>query len=178
MEEINLEATENIETELNLALEQSLLKCKELEDAHARAIADYRNLERRTEEGRLDLRRLTTASVIINLLPIYDDLTRALEVIDPSIRNNDWVSGIYLIHEKFRGVITATGATEIEALQQPFNPKFHEAIGYAEGKEGEVVQVMQSGWIIDDNVIRPSMVMIGNGSEQINQNNKLDSESN
>jgi len=166
MEEINLEATDNIEEEMSLALEQALLKCKELEDSHARAIADYRNLERRTEEGRLELRRLTTASVIINILPIYDDLTRAFEAIDLSIQNHDWVSGISLIHEKFRGVITATGATEIEALNQPFNPKFHEAIGYAEGNENEVVQVMQSGWIIDDNVIRPSMVMVGNGNNQ------------
>ena len=93
-------------------------------------------------------------------------MTRAFEAIDLSIQNHDWVSGISLIHEKFRGVITATGATEIEALNQPFNPKFHEAIGYAEGNENEVVQVMQSGWIIDDNVIRPSMVMVGKGINQ------------
>ena len=164
MEEMNSATNENVENELNLALEQALLRCKELEDAHTRAIADYRNLERRTEEGRLELRRLTTASVIINILPIYDDLTRAFEVIDLSIQNHDWVSGISLIHEKFRGVITSTGAIEIEALNQPFNPKFHEAIGYAEGAEGEVVKVMQSGWIIDDNVIRPAMVMVGNGT--------------
>ncbi|MBG93220.1 MAG: nucleotide exchange factor GrpE [Chloroflexi bacterium] len=166
MDEKNLDVNESTEEEINLALEQALVRCKELEDAHARAIADYRNLERRTEEGRLELRRLTTASVIINLLPIYDDLTRAFEAIDPDIQKHDWVSGISLIHEKFRGVITSTGAIEIDALNQPFNPKFHEAIGYAEGKEGSVVQVMQSGWIIDDNVIRPSMVMVGNGNNE------------
>ena len=119
MDEKNLDVNESTEEEINLALEQALVRCKELEDAHARAIADYRNLERRTEEGRLELRRLTTASVIINLLPIYDDLTRAFEAIDPDIQKHDWVSGISLIHEKFRGVITSTGAIEIDALNQP-----------------------------------------------------------
>ena len=48
MEEMNSATNENVENELNLALEQALLRCKELEDAHTRAIADYRNLERRT----------------------------------------------------------------------------------------------------------------------------------
>lgn len=144
-------------------IEELEARCQELADLHARAVADYRNLERRTQEGRAELRRLTTASVVINLLPIYDDLTRALNAVDDGMKDHDWVSGINLIREKFQGVINATGATELDALGKPFDPRYHEAVGYAAGPDGQVVHVMQSGWVIDDHVIRPAMVMVGSG---------------
>lgn len=138
-------------------------KIVELEQAQARALADYRNLERRTSEGRAELRRFTTASVVINLLPVYDDLTRAIEAVADDIAEHEWVAGIELIRDKFRGVLDASGATEIESLGKPFDPRQHEAIGYAGGPEGQVVHVMQSGWAIDDHVVRPAMVMVGSG---------------
>jgi len=144
-------------------IEELQARCQELTDLHARAIADYRNLERRTQEGRAELRRLTTAAVVINLLPVYDDLTRALDAVDEDLKDREWISGISLIREKFQGVINATGAAELEALGKPFDPRYHEAIGYAAGPEGQVVHVMQSGWAIDDHVVRPAMVMVGSG---------------
>jgi len=135
----------------------------DLEQAQARALADYRNLERRTAEGRAELRRLTTASVVINLIPVYDDLTRALDAVANDIADHEWVAGITLIRDKFRGVLDATGASEIEALGKPFDPRQHEALGYAAGPEGQVVHVMQSGWAVDGHVVRPAMVMVGSG---------------
>jgi molecular chaperone GrpE len=129
-----------------VTIEDLAARCDELVAAHARAVADYRNLERRTQEGRVELRRLTTASVVINVLPIYDDLTRALEAVDEDIADRDWVSGISLIRDKFQGVVAATGAQELESLGQPFDPR-----------------LMQSGWAVDDHVIRPAMVMVGSG---------------
>jgi molecular chaperone GrpE len=143
-------------------------KIVELEQAQARAIADYRNLERRTTEARGELRRLTTASVVINLLPVYDDLSRALDAVAQDITEHEWVAGIELIRDKFSGVLGATGAQEIEALGKPFDPRLHEAMGYAAGPEGQVVHVMQSGWAIDEHVVRPSMVMVGSGDGPAN----------
>ena len=157
------------ETEAEIApgapatMEELEARCAELVSAHARAVADYRNLERRTQEGRAELRRLTTASVVINLLPIYDDLTRALEAVDDDIAERDWISGIVLIRDKFQRVIAATGAHELEALGKPFDPRLHQAVGYAAGPDGQVVHVMQSGWAVDDHVVRPAMVMVGSG---------------
>jgi molecular chaperone GrpE len=144
-------------------IEDLLAQVADLEQAQARAVADYRNLERRTIEGRAELRRLTTASAIINLLPVYDDLTRAIEFVAHDIAEHEWVTGIQLIRDKFRGVLDATGAHEVDALGQPFDPRLHEAIGYAVGPGGQVVHVMQSGWAIDEHVVRPAMVMVGNG---------------
>lgn len=146
-----------------MTMEELEARCDELAAAQARAVADYRNLERRTQEGRSELRRLTTASVVINLLPIYDDLTRALEAVDDDIAERDWVSGISLIRDKFQGVVAATGARELEALGKPFDPRLHQAVGYAAGPDGQVVHVVESGWTVDDHVIRPAMVMVGSG---------------
>lgn len=147
-------------------IEDLLERVADLEQAQARAVADYRNLERRTTEGRGELRRLTTASVIINLLPVYDDLTRAIELVAHDIAEHEWVAGIELIRDKFRGVLDATGAHEVESLGKPFDPRRHEAMGYAAGPDGQVVHVMQSGWAIDEHVVRPALVMVGNGDSQ------------
>ena len=138
----------------------------ELEDAQARAIADYRNLERRTTEGRLELRRLTTASLIINLLPIYDDLMRAIEAVPGDLQSHEWVGGIELIREKFRGSFQVLGASEIQALGKSFDPRLHEAMGSIPGADGKIINVMQSGWAIDEQVVRPALVMVGNGDSQ------------
>lgn len=138
----------------------------ELEDAQARAIADYRNLERRTTEGRSELRRLTAASLIINLLPIYDDLMRAIEAVPDALENHEWVGGIGLIREKFHGALDAIGATEIQALAEPFDPRLHEAVGSVAGPDGQIMNVMQSGWAIDEQIVRPTLVMVGNGESQ------------
>ena len=135
----------------------------ELEQAEARAVADYRNLERRTTEGRAELRRQTTTSVVVNLLPVYDDLTRAIKAVQDDIAEHEWVSGIGLIRDKLQNVLDATGIREMETLGKAFDPRLHEAMGYAAGPEGQVVHIIQSGWLIDEQVVRPAMVMVGSG---------------
>ncbi|HXF50464.1 MAG TPA: nucleotide exchange factor GrpE [Dehalococcoidia bacterium] len=131
-----------------------------------RAAADYQNFKRRVEEERSEATRFANAALIINLLPVVDDLERALRSLDVNLRGLTWVEGIYLIHRKLLMVLENAGVTEIPAEGLDFDPTVHEAISQAEGEEGKVVAVVQKGYKLGDRVIRPALVIVGKGKPQ------------
>ena len=128
-----------------------------------RAAADMQNLKRRMEQERSEVGRLANASLVINLLPLMDDLERALREVDVKLAGLTWIDGIRLIHRKFEAVLQNAGVSEIEADGQQFDPNVHEAISEAEGEEGRIVSVVQKGYKLGDRVIRPAMVVVGKG---------------
>lgn len=131
-----------------------------------RAQADFINYRRRVEGERADVGRLATAALIINLLPIVDDLERALGSVDAQLAGLTWVDGIRLIYRKFQALLEAAGVSEIRAEGESFDPNLHEAIMYAEGEDGRVIREVQRGYRLGDRVIRPSMVIVGRRSDQ------------
>jgi molecular chaperone GrpE len=137
----------------------------ELRQQHARALADYQNLRRRQAEERRENARLTLKAAVLNYLPVLDDLIRALETVGDheALVDHPWVDGVRNAQRKFQAVIEASGVQTIEAEGEPFDPQLHQAISYQEGPDGWVVSVLQSGYTIDGMVIRPAMVLVGNG---------------
>lgn len=138
----------------------------ELEQARAaqmRAVADYQNLQRRSQQERQEYARYAQVALVLNMLPVLDDLNRALESVHDSIQEHPWVEGINLVRQKFRGALESMGVTEIPALGQPFDPERHEAVGNVPGPEGQVIHVTQAGYLLGDRVVRPSMVVVGSG---------------
>ncbi|MCH7488797.1 MAG: nucleotide exchange factor GrpE [Chloroflexi bacterium] len=129
-----------------------------------RAAADMQNLKRRMEQERSEVGRLANASLVINLLPLMDDLERALHEVDVKLAGLTWIDGIRLIYRKFEAVLQNAGVSEIEADGQQFDPNVHEAISEAPGEEGRIVSVVQSGYKLGDRVIRPAMVVVGKGA--------------
>jgi molecular chaperone GrpE len=139
----------------------------ELEETRAkfvRAVADYQNLRRRSEEERKEYGRYTLAALVINYLPVLDDLDRALESVPGEIAGHQWVEGVRMVERKFRGVLEASGVREIEADGTAFDPAVHEAISYAPGPAGDVVAVVQTGYTLDGKVVRPAQVVVGSGA--------------
>ena len=126
-----------------------------------RAAADHQNFKRRVEQERSEVGRLASTSLVINLLPLMDDLERALRTVDSKLAGLTWIDGIWLIYRKFQAVLENAGCREIPADGQPFDPKVHEAISEAPGEEGKVVSVVQKGYTLGDRVIRPAMVVVG-----------------
>ncbi len=128
-----------------------------------RSEADLANYKRRTEQERDEARRFSSASLIINLLPILDDLERALASLDIRLVGLTWFDGIRLIHRKLQLVLESAGVSVIEAEGQPFDPRYHEAVTHAEGEEGKVLAEVQRGYKLHDRVLRPAMVIVGKG---------------
>ncbi len=131
-----------------------------------RAAADYQNLKRRMQEERSEVGRLANAALVINLLPLVDDLERALRTVDSKLAGLTWIDGIWLIYRKFQQVLENAGVREIPADGLPFDPNVHEAISEAPGEEGKVVSVVQRGYLLGDRVVRPAMVVVGRGGEK------------
>ena len=129
-----------------------------------RSAADYANYKRRMDEERSEAGRLASAALVINLLPLMDDIERALRNVDVKLAGLTWIDGIWMIYRKFEAVLQNAGVTEIEADSQTFDPNVHEAISEAEGEEGKIISVVQKGYKLGDRVIRPAMVIVGNGS--------------
>ncbi len=134
-----------------------------------RSAADYANYKRRMDEERAEVGRLASAALVINLLPLMDDIERALRNVDVKLAGLTWIDGIWLIYRKFEAVLQNAGVTEIEADSQTFDPNVHESISEAEGEEGKVISVVQKGYALGDRVIRPAMVIVGNGGGKTEQ---------
>ena len=128
-----------------------------------RSEADFSNYKRRMEQDRDEARRMGNAALIINILPVLDDLERALASLDISLAGLTWFDGIRLIYRKLLLVLENAGVRQIEAEGQPFDPRFHEAVMHGPGPEGKVVAEVQRGYKLHDRVLRPAMVVVGKG---------------
>jgi molecular chaperone GrpE (heat shock protein) len=129
-----------------------------------RAAADFVNFKRRVEQDRSETARLASAALIINLLPIYDDMDRATANVDANLAGLNWVQGVIAIQRKFGSLLESMGVSEVPAEGQPFDPAHHEAVGRQPGEEGKVLHVVQKGYQLGDRVIRPAMVIVGEGN--------------
>jgi molecular chaperone GrpE len=131
-----------------------------------RAQADFINYKRRSEQERAELAQLANSVLILSLLPVLDDFERAFGAIPPKLEKMDWVEGIKLVERKLWAGLEAQGLAPIEALGKPFDPNLHEAVRQDKGKEGIVIEEVQKGYKLNDRVIRPTMVVVGNGEEE------------
>jgi len=152
------------------ALKQALAEEKKKAEANLanwqRAQADFINYKRRSEQEKEEIGKFANTMLMLNLLPILDDLERAFTSTPPQMAKLTWLDGIRLIERKLRASLEAQGLSQIKALGEPFDPKFHEAAMHGKGKEGIVIEELQKGYMLHDRVIRPTMVVVGNGEEE------------
>jgi len=152
------------------ALKQSLAEEKARAEGYLanwqRAQADFINYKRRNEQDKDEVSKFANTLLMLSLLPILDDLERAFTSIPPHLARLTWVDGIRLIERKLQANLEVQGLSQIKALGEPFDPKFHEAAMHSKGKEGIVIEELQKGYKLYDRVIRPAMVVVGNGEEE------------
>ncbi len=162
--EVGVEPTEDVET-----LEQSFTEEKEKAEKYLanwqRNQADFSNYKKRVEQEREELVKFANSSLILNLLPIIDDMERAFVSLPKQLAKFSWVDGIRLSYSKLRATLEAQGLSEIKAKGEQFDPHLHEAVARQEGEEGMVVEEIQKGYKLKDKVIRPSMVIVGEGKK-------------
>lgn len=152
----------------NLTPEQELATAREQAEANfkhwQRTAADFQNYKRRVEQERGESARFASAALVINILPVYDDLDRAVNSVDAHLAGLNWVQGVIAIERKFSLLLEAMGVRELSAAGEAFDPARHEAVGKQAGTEGVVLHVVQKGYMLGEKVIRPAMVIVGEGS--------------
>jgi len=155
---------EDIEA-LRKALAEERVKAENYLDNWKRAQADFVNFKRRSEQEKEETSKFANSVLILNLLPVLDDLERALSSVPPRLAKLPWVEGIRLIERKFHAILESQGVTKIKAKGKPFDPNLHEAAMHSKGKEGIVVKELQRGYKLRDRVIRPATVAVGSGDK-------------
>lgn len=136
---------------------------EEFRNQWLRAVADYKNFKRRTDQERADLIRGASAGLLLKLLPVLDDLERATNSAPADISSSSWFAGVRLIGQKLQTVLESEGVTAIEAQGQEFDPNLHEAVIYEDAGDGTsvVAAELQKGYMLRERVLRPSMVKVG-----------------
>ena len=150
--------------ELQARIAQLEKEAAEYKDQWLRSAADFKNFKRRTDQERADLIRGASAGLLLKLLPVVDDLDRALNSVTPDVASTPWFSGFKLIPQKLQMILESEGVLPIAALGEDFDPNLHEAVIYekaGEGQEGKIIADLQKGYKLRDRVLRPTMVKVG-----------------
>jgi molecular chaperone GrpE len=135
-------------------------------DRLLRKTAEFDNYRKRTDRERQQLVETASADLIKDLLPLVDDLERALKA-DAGAEAADAIRrGVELIHKQLIETLRKRGVEPIDALGADFDPHVHQAVAYepAEGRrDGEVIEEFTRGYTIGDRLLRPAMVKVAKG---------------
>lgn len=151
------------ELTLEEQLEAAKAEAAKNHDNYLRAQAELSNARKRFEKQRAQTLSLVNADLARKLLPILDDLERALETVPDDIRADGWFPGMELVYRKFQSTLESMGVQPIEAVGTPFDPNYHEALGQEPSdkyESGVVTREMLKGYQLGDRVIRPSLVYV------------------
>jgi molecular chaperone GrpE len=147
----------SMETESSKQLETKLT---EITADLQRVQADFINYRRRSDEERGTILNLAKQDVILQILPLIDNLERGLGHLPKELQDNPWAKGITQAVDQAATVLKGLGITRIEALGQSFDPNLHEAIA-ADGEGDMVIEELQAGYRMGDRVLRHSLVKVG-----------------
>jgi len=127
-----------------------------------RVQADFINFRRRAEEDRIKALQTGKEQAAIALLPVVDNIERAIAHEPEDIKDHKWVQGVSAIASQLTTQLESIGLRKIGVVGETFNPNLHEAISMDDG-EGEtevIAAVLQSGFMFGDTVIRHAMVQV------------------
>lgn len=155
------DAEETLQEELSKAREES----RQNYDRYLRTMAELENLRKRTTREREEYIKFAPVPLIKKILPIIDDLERALSM---SRDHQDFASlqkGVEMIMKSLQELIKSEGVQVIEAAGKPFDPEFHEPLVLEENSEhpsNTVIAELQKGYVMHGRVLRPSLVKVSN----------------
>lgn len=125
--------------------------------------AEFVNYKNRSENEKATISQFSKAQTIKELLPIIDDLERALAHLPEELSDNKWALGVRSVYDRLQKQLEKMGVKKIEALNLPFDHNLHEAVqAEGEGETPVVSEVLQSGYLLGDQVIRHATVKVTN----------------
>lgn len=133
-------------------------------DLYLRARADLENYRKRAQREKEDLSRFANENLLREVLPVVDNLERALEhARQDDGGNGGLLQGVEMTLGQLQRVLDKFGVTPLRSVGEPFDPARHEALGQVESTEhppNTVVQELQRGYLLNDRLLRPAMVMV------------------
>ena len=147
--------------------EQKLIETRkqaeEYLDLLQRTQADFINYRRRLSQEQAEARINAQIEVLNQLLPVLDDVERAMAAIPQDLAKSPWVQGLLLTARRFTAQLDQLGIKRIGSVGEKFDPRLHEAITVESSKdtpEGTILRVAQAGYVLGNRVIRPAQVIV------------------
>ncbi len=155
--------------ELKKALAEQTAKAETNLVGWQRAQADFVNYKRFVEQDKVETCKYANAGLLAAILPVLDDLERALATMPDDANGRKWREGVSMIARKFKDTLHKQGVTPIQALGMEFDPHTMEAVSCCKGKKDIVFQELERGYKLQEKVIRPAKVIVGDGEEEIKE---------
>lgn len=127
------------------------------EDKYKRALADYQNLLKRTAAEKDEWIKYSHRDIVLQILPVYDNLRIALDHAGETEKKNDWLTGVGYVLKQFKGVLEELGVSEIEAEGLVFDPNTMEAMA---GEGEQVDKIIKPGYRLNKKVLVPVKVSL------------------
>jgi len=144
-------------------LSKAVEEREQLRDRLLRTTAEFDNFRKRVDRDRREMADRAAESLLLDLLPVVDDLERALAVEATGEGADAYRRGVELIHKQLSELLTRRGVKVLDALGADFDPHLHQAVASepADGRrDGEVVDVLRTGYLLNDRLLRPAMVKV------------------
>lgn len=152
-------------TDDSAKLKEMQKELQEQKDKYLRLSADFDNFRKRTLNEKIEMSKQAGEEIYVKILPVLDDLERAMKSIDEAKEMDAVKEGMLLIYNKFKEYLNQQGVREIEAMHQEFDTDVHEAVTQIPSEDkklkGKVVDIIEKGYYLNDKVIRYSKVVIG-----------------
>ena len=159
------ETPKHEEKEEESELQKIQQELAEQKDKFLRLSAEFDNYRKRTMKEKAELILNGGEKSITSILPVVDDLERALKNMETATDVEAVKEGVQLIYNKFMNVLGQNGVKVIETQEQPLNTDYHEAIAVIpapeEEKKGKILDCVQTGYTLNDKVIRHAKVVVG-----------------
>ncbi|MEM6722923.1 MAG: nucleotide exchange factor GrpE [Bacteroidota bacterium] len=150
---------------LEAALEELTAEHNELKDKYIRQVAEFDNFRKRNAKERIELIKTAGSEVIRDLLPVLDDIDRAIKVADAEDNDDSINDGVRLVFRRLHTILQGKGLQEIESTGEAFNPEVHEAVtefpAPTEEQKGKVFDTIEKGYTLNDKIIRFPKVVVG-----------------
>lgn len=137
-------------------------------DALRRTQADFINYKRRVAQEEVEVQLAAQTGLLETLLPVLDDLGRALESTPAALAEQPWVQGLHLVARRLKQTLQQLGVQPVGSPGDPFDPYWHEAVltePRSDLPEGTIVQVTRPGYALGENVLRPAQVIVAAAPE-------------
>lgn len=143
--------------------ELSIDQVAELTSDLQRLQAEFINYKSRVESEKAMLSQFAKVNVVKDLLPVIDDLERALAHLPEDLKDNKWAQGAQKVYTRLQTQLQKLGVSVISAIDQPFDPELHEAVSAeGDGDHQVVTEILQNGYMLRDSVIRHAVVKVTN----------------
>ncbi|MFZ2087348.1 MAG: nucleotide exchange factor GrpE [Desulfobaccales bacterium] len=163
--------------ELQNLLAQKTKEAEENYDRFIRLAADLENLKKRQERELTEVRQFANDKLLKELVPVLDNLERALEHGRQAGAPEALMNGLDLVSQDFLKVLGRFGVTPINCVGNPFDPAYHHAVMEEEAPEIEdqtVLKELQKGYLLQNRLLRPAMVVVSRQTEKSPSNIKID----